>query len=97
MQNAILNDYLTKNNIKPLTKNFKDRTAVEKRIIDIDEYFIATISNKHLINLKTNIENSSKQLNDYIDKNLRRLKISRKEFDSLSDNDRNLLFNEFKD
>ncbi|KAA2223096.1 hypothetical protein [Chryseobacterium sediminis] len=96
VQNALLNDYFVKYKEGPLTKKFNTREEVEKRIGLYDEAFAATIGLMYLESSKEHMELQVKIFNDYIEKNLKRLGLTRKEFDALSENDREALWKEFK-
>lgn len=96
IQNALLNDYFLKYKEKPLTHKFNNRAEVEKRIGLIDEAYVSSIALMYLNVIMKHLEQSVQTMNDYIDTNLKRLNLTRKEFEELSDNDKEIIWKEFK-
>ncbi|MBV8326623.1 hypothetical protein [Chryseobacterium sp.] len=96
LQNALLKDYFIKYREQPLKVKFDNREQVESRIGMFDEAYVATITLMYLKNLKNFWELHVQKMDEYIDRNLKRLNVSKKEFEDLSDNDKELLWKEFK-
>ncbi|AZZ58349.1 hypothetical protein OKE80_01000 [Riemerella anatipestifer] len=97
IQNAILQPYDEKyNNGKKLSFVFENKEGIKSFIKSISNTLLRKILRKQLeliVNYRTE---EYQRIEKYINKNLKRLNISRKTFDEMSDNDKAVLWKSFK-
>lgn len=97
IQNAILQPYNEKyNNGKKLSFTFDNKEEIKSFIKSISNILLRKIVVKQLELIIHHNTKEYQKIEEYINKNLKRLNISRKTFDEMSDNDKEILWKSFK-
>lgn len=105
LQKALLKNFSTKyNNEKKFKESFLDKNELTKYINKMDRALIIGIVAKQMNVIVKNAQKEEdesyeklKSINIYRDKNLKRLNILLKDYELMSENDKNLLWKTFKD
>lgn len=96
VQNALLKDYKDKYNLKPLEKRFENKEEVIKRIDELQLRFTASLALLYSKDVSKHYDELNKAYDNYLQRNLKRLNLSKDEFDKLTEKDKDLLWKEFK-
>jgi len=96
IQNALLKSYQTKYNQQPLTIPFTRKEDILYLMHQYEEAFLSVITLLYLDDIQKYYEMYDNAYERYLNENLKKLNLTRKEFDDLSDDDKYLIFKEFK-
>ena len=97
VQNALIAGYSEKyEGGKFISYKFDNKKQVEKYILRFSDVFTEKIVQEQLKILNNYYENEVKKTEDFLNRNLKRLNISRTKFDEMSENDQEILWREFR-